>query len=939
MAAPNRCLNTMRQQLVFSLSMLFAVFSPLATAQNVPSGEYPSNTQGTQGVDCSDPLLANSAECQSLTPNGTGSQSEQPTGQGGVSVAPQGVPSSSIPQPNMNRPQTYTDLGTEDYYERLYGTLRNQRPLPPQPLTDFQKFVAGTTGEVLPIFGASLFQNAPSTFAPIDEAPVPPDYVIGPGDELRIRIWGQVNFNANVRVDRAGEIYLPQIGQVHVAGLPYQALSEHLHDAVARVFRNFDLTADIGQTRAVQVYVVGQAHRPGTYTVSSLSTLVDVLFASGGPSVEGSMRHIYLKREGNTVVDFDLYDLLIDGDKSKDAKLQSGDVIFIPPAGPQVALTGSVRRPAIYELRDENTVGQLLKYAGGASPTASGGRISIERIEAHQSRSAMEVALDQQGLATTLEQGDILRVLSIVPMYQKTVTLRGNTANPGRFAWHEGMHLSDLIPDRESLLTRDYWWKRTQLGLPSPEFQAVPYLASQSQPSYPVDLRTRERNFPATPAECQAYNAAFNANWYRCPPHSNAGQNQTQGATGTQNNPNGQQSDQSNGQNPTSGQYNQPPYGEYPVGGQEAMNGGEYLENSQQQVPASQRASSGTLAARQTGVTTENTAGSTQRTRVTLPAPEIDWDYAVIERLDKNTLKTSLIPFDLGKLVIDHDPSQNLELQPGDVISVFSQADIHVPLAQQTKFVRLEGEFVHAGTYSVKPGETLPQLVERAGGFTGAAYLYGSEFTRESTRAIQQQRIDEYVQSLQLDITRGSLAQTASAATTAQDIASANAAITTEQSLISKLQLIRASGRIVLEEKPGSIGVAALPPIPLEDGDTFIVPSVPNNVNVVGSVYDQNSFLFAPGRHVGDYLHLAGGPNRDADSKHAFVIRADGSVLSREAANGIWGNTFDSLRMNPGDTIVVPERIYGPSALRGFLDWSQVFSQMALGIAAIGIIY
>lgn len=226
-----------------------------------------------------------------------------------------------------------------------------------------------------------------------------------------------------------------------------------------------------------------------------------------------------------------------------------------------------------------------------------------------------------------------------------------------------------------------------------------------------------------------------------------------------------------------------------------------------------------------------------------------------------------------------------------------------------------------------------------AGGFTRDAYLYGSEFTRESTRAIQQQRIDEYVQNLQLDITRGTLAQTASAVTTAQDIASANAAVTTEQSLISKLQQIRATGRIVLEEKPGSVGVAALPPIPLEDGDTFTVPSVPNSVNVVGSVYDQNSFLFVSGRRVADYLHLAGGPNRNADSKHAFVIRADGSVLSREATNGIWGNTFDSARINPGDTLVVPQKIYGPSALRGFLDWSQLFSQMALGIAAIGVIY
>ncbi|MFZ0662307.1 MAG: SLBB domain-containing protein [Acidobacteriaceae bacterium] len=820
----------MRQRLIFSLGIFFAVLSPIAMAQNLPSNGYPSNNSSGSAIDCSDPLLANSAECQSNQQNGY-------TQRG---YTPQSAISSPIPQPGMVQPPTYMDTGTGlNPLQSRYRNTPNQKPLPPQPLTEFQKFVAGTTGQVLPIFGANLFHNAPSTFAPVDETPVPPSYVIGPGDELRIRIWGQVNFNANVRVDRTGDIYLPQVGAVHVAGLPYQALSDHLRAAIGRVFRNFDLTADIGQTRAVQVYVVGQAQRPGTYTISSLSTLVDALFASGGPSVNGSMRHIQLKRDGKTVADFDLYDLLVHGDKSRDASLQSGDVIFIPPVGPQVALTGSVRRPAIYELRNRNTtIAQLLQYAGGASTTASGARISVERIENHQDRTAMEVAFDQQGLATVLQPGDILHVLSIIPIYQKTVTLRGNTANPGRFAWHQGMRLSDLIPDRDSLLTRNYWWKRTQAGLPSPEFEPIPMLAAQGQPSRPVDLRTRARN----------------------------------------------------------------------------------------------------LAGRENAVVTENTAAATRRTRVTLPAPEIDWSYAVIERLNKNTLKTSLIPFDLGKLVVDHDLSQNLELQPGDVVTIFSQADIHVPLAQQTKFVRLEGEFAHAGTYSVKPGETLPELVARAGGLTPDAYLYGSEFTRASTRVIQQRHIDEYVQDLQLEISRGAIAQSSSAVTSAQDLASAHAAASSEQQLISQLKQVRATGRIVLEERPNSSGFASLPPIQLEDGDEFIVPPVPASVNVIGAVYDQNSFLYISGRRVGDYLHLAGGPNRDADRKHAFIIRADGSVISRAVANGIWGDGFDSLPMNPGDTIVVPEKTYGPSFMRGFLEWSQLFSQLALGAAAVSIL-
>lgn len=887
----------MRQRLVLSLGIFLAALTPVAIAQN---STYPSNGQTNTSVDCSDPLFANAAECQSSI-SGAGSR---PQYQG---VTPQ-TAATPLPQPTMSRPQTYTDMNNPNLQSNQYASSLNQKPLPSQPLTQFQKFVAGTTGEVLPIFGANLFQNAPSTFAPVNETPVPPDYAVGPGDVLRIRIWGQVNFNADVRVDRAGEIYLPQIGQVHVAGLPYSALRDHIRAAVSRVFRNFDLTADIGQIRAVQIYVVGQAHRPGTYTVSSLTTLVDAIFASGGPSVDGSMRHIYLKRNGSVVTDFDLYDLLVSGDKSKDTQLQSGDVIYIPPAGPQVALTGSVRRPAIYELRNGDTIAQLLKYAGGPSTTASNSRISIERIHDHRDRAAMEVAFDAEGLATPLDQGDVVRVMSITPMYQNTVTLRGYVANPGRFAWHQGMRISDMIPDRDSLLSRDYWWRRAQLGLPAPGFEPVPTFAAQSQPSNPVDLRERAKNFPLTPEQCRAYNAAYGSNWYGCN-QAGAGQSQSQ----------------ANGQ-----------FGELPAVGTESENGA-YPQN-QQSAATKQQPGNRTLAAHQTEVLTENTAGITQRTRVALPAPEIDWDYAVVERMDRKTLRTSLIPFDLGKLVMDHDPSQDLELQPGDIVTIFSQADIRVPIAQQTKFVTLEGEFVHAGTYSVNPGETLPELVARAGGFTPSAYLYGSDFTRESTRVIQQARIDEYVQKLEMEIARRNIAQSTSAAATAQDLASATTAQAAEHELISRLQQLRATGRIVLEEKPNSSGIASLPPIQLEDGDRFVVPSAPASINVVGSVYDQNSFLYLPDRRVGDYLHLAGGPNRDADKKHAFLIRADGSVLSRAAANGIWGNAFYSVRVHPGDTIVVPEKTYGPTFLRGFLDWSQVVSQLGLGAAAINVL-
>jgi protein involved in polysaccharide export with SLBB domain len=279
-----------------------------------------------------------------------------------------------------------------------------------------------------------------------------------------------------------------------------------------------------------------------------------------------------------------------------------------------------------------------------------------------------------------------------------------------------------------------------------------------------------------------------------------------------------------------------------------------------------------------------------------------------------------------------------LELQPGDVISIFSDRDIQVPVSRQTKLVKLEGEFVHAGVYSVEPGETLRELVERVGGFTPNAYLYGSVFTREAIRASQQARLDDYLRTLELQMQGSNVAMAGSSANQAQSLAAGAAAESSERQLIDRLRQMRASGRIVLQLKPGSNDVSALPDLRLENGDSFVVPPLPEHVNVMGSVSNQNSFIYVQGLRVGTYLRMAGGPNSDADRKREFVVRADGEVLSRESTRGPWGNEFDDLRLNPGDTIVVPQKFFRPSALRSVLDYSQMFSQFALGAAAVSVI-
>ena len=863
------------------IGFLLFVSATTLRAQDAKQFGDVEGLQSPNSLDCSDPLAATSTECSGENLKRIG--------------APRPAPySGEVSPPNGN----YSDLEQLTPRQATVPRQVRQLPLPNEPLTEFQKFVASSTGQVLPIYGANLFRNVPSTFAPLNLAPVPLDYILGPGDELRVRVWGQVNFQVNVRVDRSGEIFLPQIGPVHVEGLPVSALQSKLRDAISHTYHDFNLTADVGQTRAIQVYVTGEARRPGVYTVSSLSTLVNALFASGGPSIEGSMRTIELRRGDRVITNFDLYNLIAHGDKSKDVTLLSGDVIYIPPVGPQVALTGSVHNPGIYELRAQESLADLLADAGKVSSVAANARISIERIDDHRYRGAMEVADDSAGLATALADGDVIRIFSIVPEYRKTVILRGNTANPGRFAWRPGMRISDLIPDKESLITRNYWWRRAQLGFPAPEFEPMPSLAAMRQPIenspvtvHPLALASADRMASADRSDQLALEQSRQPN--------------RDDASGFEEN---------------------------------SDIGASQREPSKSSfAPRQQRIDVTSIAATQPSQFAR-TVSSEPRTSIQLLAPEIDWNYAAIERLDPQTLKTTVIPFDLGKLVIDHDASQDLGLQPGDVVTIFSDADIQLPLQEQTKLVRLEGEFVHAGVYTAEPGETLRHLVERAGGLTSNAYLYGSEFTRQSAREVQQARIDEYVQNLNMRMQRGALAFASSSTASAQDIASGAAAQSSEHDIIASLRQMRATGRIVLQFTPDASGANSLPDLPLQNGDRFVVPSVPAIVNVVGAIYDQNSFLYKPGLRAGGYLQEAGGPTKDADGRREFIIRADGEVVSRDMLKSTWGNGFNSLRISPGDTIVVPEKTYKPSALRGLIDWSQVFSQLALGAAAVNVI-
>lgn len=674
-------------------------------------------------------------------------------------------------------------------------------PLPPVGTNQFASFVQETTGRSLPLYGYDLFGS--SSFTSLADVPVPANYVIGPGDDINVKIWGALDLSLTLPVDRNGQVNIPKVGPLTVAGTHADKIEALLKAHIARVYSNFELSATPGRLRSIQVFVVGQARKPGVYTVSSLSTLISALFESGGPTATGSMRQIQLVRAGKTISTIDLYKFILSGDTRADARLLPGDVIVIPPAGPRVALLGALDRPAIFELfGKEESLLQLLAYSGGQQILTTPHKVLVERISTAQGKAPRfleERALTPDGLKSTIRDGDVVTLFKISPEFANAVTLRGNVAAPLRYAYRPGMKVSDLIPEVGALIQADYYVRKNIM---------VQYESGKQVSADRVINEVKN-----------------------------------------------------------------------------------LLE-------------------------------------------EINWDYAAIERLDAKEVRTTLIPFNLAKAIKDLDPAHNLTLQPGDVVTIFGVNDLPVPLEKRTQFVRVGGEVMVPGVYQIQPGETLPALIQRAGGLSRYAFAYGTVFTRESTRVQQQDNLNKSIRRMEAEVN----AQTASALQNLVDsekASSLQAQIAGQKMLLSRLQNLKASGRIALELDPNN---PAPPPIPLEDGDQITIPHRPSFVAVFGEVFAESSVMHKPGYTVGDYLDKAG-LTRDADTGNLMVIRADGTVESNSQRFSLWSSGAMSKKLNPGDSVFVPGVIDRRSAytqfIQGAKDWTAILYQFGLGAAAL----
>lgn len=358
----------------------------------------------------------------------------------------------SSPTPQPSTPQLLTESPKPSPPQLPQTVTPPQFVIPPSPsetegLSEIEQFVSGrlppTVSTHIRQFGYDLFKQPPSTFAPVEKVPISPDYIIGPGDEVRVAVWGKIDGHWSLMVDRDGNITIPRIGVIGVAGLTFKELKEVLHREFLKFYKGFEMNVTMGILRTINVYIIGHAQRPGLYSISSLSTLVNALFAVGGPSKTGSMRRIEVKRNGKKIVEFDMYDFLLKGDKTKDIKLMPEDVIFIPPIGSLAGIAGSVKNPAIYEILEETTLWDLIEMAGGLSDIAFVNRVQIERIIDKTRQIVFEVELDK-AKGIKIQGGDIVKIFP-VSEDKKIVRIAGPVQKPGDYGFSSGMTIKDLV--------------------------------------------------------------------------------------------------------------------------------------------------------------------------------------------------------------------------------------------------------------------------------------------------------------------------------------------------------------------------------------------------------------------------------------------------------------------------------------------------------------
>jgi protein involved in polysaccharide export with SLBB domain len=675
-------------------------------------------------------------------------------------------------------------------------------------------------------FGYDLFDRAPSTFAPMTDVPVPSDYVMGAGDQLSIQLYGGQNRTLRLAVNRDGTLSFPELGPISVEGKTFEAARQEIESRIAKQMIGTQASVSMAQTRGIQVFVLGEAKNPGSYTVSGLSTVMSALYAAGGVSTTGSLRDIQLKRQGAVVRRLDLYDLLLRGDTSNDAKILPGDVIFIPPLGQVAAIDGEVRRPAIYELKSGVSVAALVGLAGGLTSEADGERLSVVRVGEDARRVAINVALsDTRSSALKLQNGDRVSVARLRPTLDSGVVIEGHVFRPATVAWREGLRLSEVIRSVDELRPdADLGYVLIRRELP-PDRRVVvlsaDLAAALRQPGSAADVQLAVRDritvFDIEKGR-EAVLKPLLAELRR------------QGSI-----------DQPTAVVSIGGQVKAP--GEYPL--EPAMRVSDLLR------------AGGRLSEAAFGLKAELTRFSS----------------------NGEEREASLLEIDLAA-VLRGDAAADITLQPFDALIVKE-----LPEWSKREFVTLRGEVRFPGRYPIRRGETLRSVIERAGGLSGIAFTRGAVFTRQELKQREAEQIARLTDRLRSDL--ASLSIQAGQVREGQDAAQGAMAA---QGLLGQLQSTASVGRLVIDVDrliAGRIGAAS--DIVLRDGDELVIPKIRQEVTIVGEVQNATSLLHRAGLKRDNYIELSGGYTRRADKSRAYVVRADGSVVAGTSGGWLRG--------------------------------------------------
>ncbi|MFM2289371.1 MAG: hypothetical protein RL684_2514 [Pseudomonadota bacterium] len=670
-------------------------------------------------------------------------------------------------------------------------------------------------GAGLKHFGYDLFEQAPSTFAPGSDSPVPGDYSVGPGDLLVVQLYGSQNRTLRLTVGRDGHLAFPELGPIQVAGRSFSAVKSEIEGRVSKQMIGVRASVSMGDTRAMQVFVLGEAKYPGSYTVSGLATVTGALFAAGGVREIGSLRHIQLKRSGKLVDELDLYDLLLEGDASHDVTLQPGDVLFIPTLGGTVSVDGEVQRPAIYELKGNVTAATMVRMAGGFTADADSGKAALSRVDATRRRVVRDLDLGEGADgALVLQNADVLRVTRLKPTLDEGVTVSGQVFRPGSYAWQQGLTLSRVLPSLDELMPdADPHYvlvRRVDPATKRVTVASADLTAALAAPGSAADLPLQARD------RLIIFDLNANRETVVRPLMEELQLQATQDH----------------------------PLAVVNISGSVKAKGDFPLEPNMR-VADLIRAGGGLDSAAYNG--------------------GAELSRYVIE--NGQTRRTQVIPIDLAA-VQRGEVTANLALQPFDRLYVKE-----VSGWQDQDQITLKGEVRFPGTYPIKRGESLRSVIERAGGLSDQAFIEGSVFMRKDLKIREQEQLDRLAQRLQNDLAAATLMAARGAQGNATQSYSAG------QTLLGQIKTARAVGRLVIDLKTAIAANAGAPEeVLVRDGDELVIPKKNQEITVIGEVQNTTSHLYDPELSRDDYIGLSGGTTRQADLKRVYVVHADGSV-------------------------------------------------------------